>query len=61
MADEYDPRLDDLDLRLRVPIGMIISELPEDLPEGVWYRFSFDLCVLKSGVQVVRFRLVKIP
>lgn len=61
MADEYDPRLDDLALRVRTPIGMILSELPEDLPEQVWYRFSFDVCVMKSGVQVVQVVLKKIP
>lgn len=58
---EYDPRLDDLAQRLKIPIGMILGELPEDLPEQVWYRFSFDVCVLPSGVQVVHVVLKKIP
>ena len=58
---EYDPRLDDLAHRCRIPIGMILGELPEDLPERVWYRFSFDVCVLPSGVQVVHVRINPIP
>ena len=58
---EYDPRLNDLATRIRIPIGMILGELPEDLPERVWYRFSFDVCVLPSGVQVVHVVLKKIP
>lgn len=58
---EYDPRLDDLALRLQEPISMILSQLPEDLPWHIWYRFSFDLVVLPSGVTVVHVVLKKIP
>jgi hypothetical protein len=50
-----DPLPDGTVEALHEPIGQILAVLPA-VPDGVWYRFRFDVCFLKSGVQVVHAR-----
>lgn len=52
---EIDPLPEEVVLRLRLAIGALLVDLPEQ-PDGVWYRFRFDVCTMAAGVSVVHVR-----